>query len=196
MTMNYRRNYRPRKLTVRTSLTGLAAGLLACVLIPTAAAAAPQGPPPEPEGGISQGDLDASIKVWDISDNIIELGQSADEDDVLVLETDLLFAAMEWELPSQAESRISSLVEDIPEGAGVDVHGHTDSNPVPEGSDFDNQDLSENRAQAVAELLERERPDLDLSVEGFGDSEPAVAEDPDDPSTYAANRRVEIRYGE
>lgn len=194
--MNDRRNYHPRKLTVRTSLTGLAAGLLACVLIPTAAAAAPQGPPPEPEGGISQGDLHASIKVWDISDNIIELGQSADEDDVLVLETDLLFAAMEWELPSQAESRISSLVEDIPEGAGVDVHGHTDSNPVPEGSDFDNQDLSENRAQAVAELLERERPDLDLSVEGFGDSEPAVAEDPDDPSTYAANRRVEIRYGE
>ncbi|MCT1605882.1 OmpA family protein [Nesterenkonia massiliensis] len=196
MTMNYRRNYRPRKLTVRTSLTGLAAGLLACVLIPTAAAAAPQGPPPEPEGGISQGDLDASIKVWDISENIIELGQSADEDDVLVLETDLLFAAMEWELPSQAESRISSLVEDIPEGASVDVHGHTDSNPVPEGYDFDNQDLSENRAQAVAELLERERPDLDLSVEGFGDSEPAMAEDPDDPSTYAANRRVEIRYGE
>lgn len=40
------------------------------------------------------------------------------------------------------------------------------------------------------------RPDLELTVEGFGDSDPAVTEDEDDPDTFAANRRVEIRYGD
>lgn len=116
--------------------------------------------------------------------------------DVVVLETDLLFAAMEWELTPAANSAIVELVEEVPEGAVVGVHGHTDSNPVPEGHDFDNQEFSERRAEAVAEVLEEERPDLELEVGGFGDSDPAVTEDPDDPSTFAANRRVEIRYGD
>ncbi|WP_258933650.1 OmpA family protein [Nesterenkonia pannonica] len=117
------------------------------------------------------------------------------EEDVISLETDILFSPMEWELPERAGSRIADLVEEVPDGVEVQVHGHTDSNPVPDEYDFDNQGLSENRAQAVADALEEERPDLQLTVEGFGDDDPVEAEDPDDPSTYAANRRVEIRYG-
>lgn len=160
------------------------------------AAAAPSGPPPEPEGGVSQGDLDASIRAWDISENIIELGGGAeDEDDALItLQTDVLFRANSWELPSSAPAHIVELVEEIPEGATVSVVGHTDSRPT--GEDFDNQELSENRAEAVAEVLRSERSDLDLEVSGAGDSEPAATEDPDDPATFAANRRVEISYGE
>ena len=51
-----------------------------------------------------------------------------------------------------------------------------------------------NRAEAVAGALRSERPDLVLEVSGVGDSDPAVTEDPEDASTYAANRRVEIVY--
>ncbi|WP_156837300.1 OmpA family protein [Nesterenkonia alba] len=197
MTTTTRKNARPHVLT---GLAGVcAAGLVICGVAPAASADQhPTEPPPEPDGGISQSDLDSSIIVWDASENIIELGQGSDEDDedVLVLETDLLFAAMEWEPSESARAAIPELVEEIPEGAAVDVHGHTDSNPVPDDYGFDNQELSERRAQAVADILEDQRPDLELTVEGFGDTEPAVTEDPEDPSTYAANRRVEIRYSE
>lgn len=165
----------------------------------------PHAPPQEPDGGVSQGDIDASIHVWSISEsiivwntseNIIELGSGEPEDEnVIVLETDILFSSNEWELPSSANAKIAELVEEIPEGASVRVHGHTDSLPVDESLfDFDNQELSENRAEAVADVLSDERSDLSLNVEGFGDSAPAVDEDPEDPSTFAANRRVEIRY--
>ncbi|MDZ5078814.1 OmpA family protein [Nesterenkonia sp. HG001] len=171
-------------------------GLLSVSTLPAAAAQMDDHePPPEPEGGVSQGDLDASIHVWDVTDNIIDLGQNEDEDDVVVLETDLLFASNAWELTNRASARITELIEEIAEGASVEVQGHTDSRPVDEARyGFDNQELSENRAQAVAEVLEEGRSDLSLDVEGFGASEPAVTEDPDDPSTYADNRRVEIRY--
>lgn len=193
--------------TLRTHLlSALGAGSIMAVAFMGLAPAAhagqaedeiPQGPPPEPEGGISQGDLDSSITVWSGHDNVTELGDAeSEEEDVLVLETDLVFSAMEWELPDSASSAIAELTDEVPEGAVVDVHGHTDSNPVPEPHDFDNQELSERRAEAVADVLEEERPDLELNVEGFGEDEPAVSEDEDDPSTFAANRRVEIRYGD
>ncbi len=54
---------------------------------------------------------------------------------------------------------------------------------------------SRRRKQAVAGALAEERPDLQLTVAGFGDSNPAEDEDEKDPSTFTANRRVEIRYG-
>lgn len=124
-------------------------------------------------------------------------GGETEEEDVLVLEADLLFRSNEWELPPNAAQPIAELAEVVPDGASVDVHGHTDSLPVDESQfDFDNRELSENRAQAVADALAEERPDLTLNVEGFGDEQPAVSEDPDDSSTFAANRRVELRYGD
>lgn len=172
-------------------------GLLAAGSISAAHAEEdPHEPPQEPDGGVSQGDIDASIHVWSISENIIELGSGEPEDEnVIVLETDILFSSNEWGLLSSANAKIAELVEEIPEGASVQVHGHTDSLPVDESLfDFDNQELSENRAEAVADVLSDERSDLSLNVEGFGDSAPAVDEDPEDPSTFAANRRVEIRY--
>ena len=164
-----------------------------------------QGVPQEPDGGlpdsaysdaVTEYDPSDYVTQYDPQDHIEHLGGTAEseDEDVIVLETDILFAAMEWELPGSAGSKIGELVEEIPDGAAVDVHGHTDSNPVPEGYDIDNQVLSENRAEAVAQVLEEERSDLQLSVEGFGEDQPAVEEDEEDPSTFAANRRVEIRY--
>ncbi|WP_022873654.1 OmpA/MotB family protein [Nesterenkonia alba] len=159
--------------------------------------------PPEPEGEVTNPedfvveiDTEEFVSVIDLDEFVEELGGSdAEEDNVIVLETDILFSPNEWELPANASARIAEIVEEVPESASVDVHGHTDSRPVnQEIYDFDNVELSENRAQAVADALQEERPDLQLNVEGFGDSQPAVTEDEEDPSTFAANRRVEIRF--
>ena len=140
----------------------------------------------DPQDAIIQYELDRFVQ---------RLGdQESEEDDVIVLEADVLFQANSWELPENASQVIETLVEDVPQGAAVSIVGHTDSQTVLDMYDFDNQQLSENRAQAVPEALESQRADLDIISEGRGDTEPAVTEDPDDPGTYAANRRVEIRY--
>lgn len=182
----------------------LAGGILLSTTVPAAAdeEELPDSPPEQPDGApsidefVNAPDADDFPKRYDGADFIDELGAPSEEEDVIVLETDILFSAMEWEIPAGAGSTIAGLVEEVTEDATVQVHGHTDSNPVPEKYDFDNQVLSENRAEAAAEVLDEERPDLTLEVEGFGDTDPAVTDDPEDPSTYAANRRVEIRYGD
>lgn len=196
----------------RCVLAAGCAGLLILGAAPAASAdeedtgLSEQAPPEEPEEGINQSSMSNSVLRYDPSRHLIRYdpqnhiedlgGSEAEEEDVIVLETDILFSPNEWELPGHAGARIGELVDAVPEGAAVSVEGHTDSNPVDETVyDFDNQELSENRAQAVADALEEERPDLALTVEGFGDSDPAVREDAEDPDTFAANRRVEIRYG-
>lgn len=188
------------------SLSAAGVGLLVSLLVPLAPAAAESEPEvqgkPESPAEVTTGMLADSVTQYSpvvtqfsAEGSVESLGaEESEEEDVIVLETDILFAAMEWELPDAASSKLGELVEEIPDGAAVDVHGHTDSNPVPEGYDFDNQVLSENRAEAVAGVLEDARPDLDLSAEGFGEDQPAAEEDEEEPDTFAANRRVEIRY--
>lgn len=162
--------------------------------------------PPEPPGevtedmladSVTQYDPERSITVYDLERAIEELGDAeSDEDNVIILEADILFEAMRWDMPARAEERITELVDEVADGAEVAVHGHTDSRPMPTDHELDNQQLSENRTQAVADTLASARPDLELDVDGFGDTQPAVTEDPDDPDTFAANRRVELRFGE
>jgi len=78
----------------------------------------------------------------------------------------------------------------------VQVRGHTDS----KGSTTYNQGLSERRADAVKELLERKYANLVglISARGFGETRPiAPNESPDgtdDPAGRARNRRVEIEF--
>lgn len=186
----------------------VAAACTGALLLTGAVAAAAETQSPSPEA-TEQPDLtgdswDQAVIAYDPDDAIIRydryrfveyLGdREADEDNVIVLETDILFEPNSWELPDSASEAIDELVADVPDGAVAEVTGHTDSRAVPESFDFDNQTLSEHRADAVAEVLETERPDFDLTVEGLGDSEPAETENPDEPGTFAANRRVEIRY--
>lgn len=60
-----------------------------------------------------------------------------------------------------------------------------------------NKDLSQQRAKAVAAILETARPDLKLDVEGFGKGRPVAPNSQggeDNPEGRALNRRVEIRY--
>lgn len=193
--------------TRRGLLTLGIAGALALAGAPTAGAAelAEQEPPPPPEGGVTAQLLHDSVRVFDPADHIRVFDPTAHVESLgdgvrtmegqttITLSTDLLFEENSWELPASAPSRIASLVADIPDGASVAVTGHTDTQQ-PVGHDFDNQELSERRAEAVADVLRAERPDLVLDVSGVGETRPAVTPDPQDPSTHAANRRVEIVY--
>lgn len=193
---------------VRAGLSGVLV-LGFSVSVVSAASAADQGPAVEgneiPEGLSAEWESSVSerlMKMWTTHHDpqmwITHLGGAEwDAEEGITLETDILFSPNKWDLPENAGETIAALVEEIPEGASIAVHGHTDSNPVNQDLfDFDNQELSENRAQAVADALAKERPDLQMTVEGFGETEPAVTEDPEDSSTYAANRRVEIRPGD
>jgi outer membrane protein OmpA-like peptidoglycan-associated protein len=81
-------------------------------------------------------------------------------------------------------------------GRRVQVRGHTDSR----GSAGYNQGLSERRARTVADLLERQYPNLVGRVDplGFGASQPVAPnsnpDGSDNPSGRAANRRVDIEF--
>lgn len=115
------------------------------------------------------------------------------EETVVALTSDVLFAFDRAELPPAAQTRIEELLADVPEGRALQVHGHTDSL----AEDAYNQDLSERRARAVAEVVRAVRPDLELEVAGFGESDPVAPNQTagqDDPEGRALNRRVELRY--
>lgn len=99
-----------------------AGALLMASAAPTAAADASVLPEPEGDIGdygefITSYDENEFISSYDPADFIESLGSAeSEEEDVIVLETDILFAAMEWELPGPAGSKIGELVEEVPEG--------------------------------------------------------------------------------
>src|SRR5258708_26706641 len=72
----------------------------------------------------------------------------------------------------------------------ISIVGHTSANFVPARSDYGAVDLSADRANAVRQILERERlpPAHIFAVSGKADTQPLF---PDDP-TLSANRRVTI----
>lgn len=191
-----------------TAAASLAASALLLALGPPAALAEgeTEGPPEQPfeitdeilQRSITVYDPARSITEYDPSRSITELGGSEQtEDEVIVLEADILFASNAWDLSGGAAARIVELAAEIPEGATVQVGGHTDSLPVDRSTyDFDNQQLSENRAQAVADALAAERPDLTLEVTGHGDTKPSASGGGGDDAGNAADRRVELRYGD
>jgi OOP family OmpA-OmpF porin len=70
----------------------------------------------------------------------------------------------------------------------IEIGGHTDS----DGSEADNQKLSEDRAMAVAGYIAKAGVDAGrLSAKGFGEAKP-VAENTT-PEGKAQNRRIEFR---
>lgn len=112
---------------------------------------------------------------------------------VVTLDTDVLFEFAEAELGESAQEAVAEAVADVPDGAKVTVVGHTDS----VGSDAANLKLSKERAQAVADVIEDERDDLELDVSGKGEKDPVADNDKggeDNPEGREKNRRVEIRY--
>ena len=107
----------------------------------------------------------------------------------------VLFDFGSADLRDTAADRIERLVAllDSAGDAEVRVQGHTDDI----GTDQANQQLSEERAQAVADALESAGVDGSrLTTEGFGSSEPIAPnredDGADDPDGRQQNRRVEI----
>lgn len=178
---------------------GSAVVLAALMLAPAAASAAPASPDELPEP--TQQQLADSVKVWDLTGSVhvrelkgsvsaVEQVETKGKETTITLSTDILFTPDSSKLPTSASTRIAKIVKDVPQGARIMVDGHTDS---VKGK-VDNQKLSTDRAKAVAAAVARKRPDLKAKVAGHADSQPVQAEDPKDPSTRAANRRVEITY--
>lgn len=132
------------------------------------------------------------VYVWEVKGAVSELEQveTKDKETTITLSTDILFTPDSSKLPGTAAKRIEKLVKDVPKGAKIRIDGHTDS---VKGK-VDNQKLSTDRAKSVADAVAKKRSDLEAKVKGHADSQPVEREDPKDPSTRAANRRVEIVY--
>lgn len=118
-----------------------------------------------------------------------------DGDTVVTLPDTVLFDFDEAELRPEAAEVLDRLVEVIAfaEGAPVRVDGHTDS----VGSATRNQELSEQRAQAVVDHLVAAGVDASrLTAAGHADTQPVAAntheDGSDNPEGRARNRRVEV----
>lgn len=133
-----------------------------------------------------------SVRTWDLSNSVkpVEQVKSKAGKTTISLAADVLFEQDSSKMPASASIKLEKLVAKVPQGATVNVDGHTDS---VKGK-VDNQVLSTDRAKAVAKAIEKSRPDLELVVKGHGATQPAMRENPKEPDTFAANRRVEISY--
>ena len=135
-------------------------------------------------GGFTDYSLDGKIAS-------VQVVETEGEDIVVTLDSDLLFDVDSADLGDVARQRVGELAEEVPQGATLAVDGHTDS----VASEEHNQDLSERRAQAVADAVTAIRPDLALEVRGHGESELKVVETGEHiAEARAQNRRVELRY--
>ena len=114
----------------------------------------------------------------------------------LTLPEDILFDFDSAELLSEADEAIKQLVQVIEttdDNDEVSIVGHTDS----KGDDNYNQELSEDRANAVLDALAGEGVDKDrINAEGKGAEEPVAknkhSDGSDNPDGRRENRRVEI----
>lgn len=139
--------------------------------------------------------LDAAIATFalDPDDPTFDVEQKVSSTKVRLL-SDLLFAFGSASLSAAASARITKYAATIPPDATVTVDGHTDSI----GSASSNMTLSKKRANAVAAVLRKARPDLRVAASGHGEADPVVpnqtVDGKDDPIARAQNRRVEVSY--
>ena len=146
-------------------------------------------PEPSPER------IERSVNAYSTDGSVEKLAQTTKQDDesTLTLGTDVLFAFDSADLDAAAEDAVTAQLAGVPKKAKVAVGGHTDAR----GGDKVNVPLSKARAQAVADLVAAQRPDLRLTVKGYGSSQPLADESvggkPDDDA-MARNRRVELSW--
>lgn len=117
--------------------------------------------------------------------------QPEPEREVIVeLDSEVTFAFDSAEIRSGAESELNDVADELngrTEIVSVEVAGHTDSI----GTEEYNQDLSERRAQAVADYFASRGVDRDrMEVRGYGETRPKVSNDT--PENRAMNRRVVV----
>jgi chemotaxis protein MotB len=72
----------------------------------------------------------------------------------------------------------------------ISIEGHTDSKPYSGGRNYDNWDLSSDRANEARRIMQAEglQPDQVSQVRGFADQRLRLPQNPDDPS----NRRITL----
>lgn len=135
--------------------------------------------------------------LYSVTEGSAETRSSSGDTETIGLHADVLFEFDEATLTDEAEEVLDGVVEDTraeadPERPPITITGHTDS----VGSDDYNQELSEDRAEAVREVLEDELgPEFEYETEGRGSEDPLAEEgNEDDEEARATNRRVEISY--
>lgn len=138
-----------------------------------------------------------SVTTWSIHDSVTPLVTEDTEGDesTITLTSDILFEFGSSKVTKAAKGAIGDALDDVPKKTAVKVSGYTDSI----GSTASNLKLSKKRAHAVARVIAEKRPDLKLTVKGYGESDP-VADNTrggkDNPEGRAKNRRVEIRFSD
>jgi len=134
--------------------------------------------------------LNASIGSWSLDGSVGDFATTTQGggETVVTLNADILFQFAKAALPSTSSARITKAVATAPRGSAVSVGGHTDN----VGNDASNLKLSKARAQAVASAVKAARPDLVLTVKGFGEGTPVASNA--DAGARSKNRRVEIRF--
>lgn len=112
----------------------------------------------------------------------------------VVFDDSILFDFDKYDLRPEGELAIQKIVSAIDELdiSALEIHGHTDS----KSDHAYNLTLSENRANAVGQYMEKLGVKADLKTIGFGEDKPIApnqnADGSDNPSGRQANRRVEI----
>lgn len=131
-----------------------------------------------------------SIRSWDLDRSVFDLEETThvSGQTVVTLNANILFEFGKAALPATASARIGAAVTKAQKGSAVSIGGHTDD----VGTAAANLKLSQARANAVAAAVKAARPDLVLTVRGFGESM-SVASNGDDAGR-SKNRRVEIRF--
>ncbi len=112
------------------------------------------------------------------------------EEESIDIAADVLFDFDEATITSSASEALDEVAAKVKE-AGVStatVVGHTDS----QSDEAYNQTLSEKRAKAVEKELRKRLPDVTLTVEGRGESEPVASNDTEEGR--ALNRRVSVVF--
>lgn len=182
----------------------IVAGALLVLAVAVMPALAQSGPtvidPLEDGQAPSAGEVAESISPIEAGVEAIEipdprsLRQEVEEGDrtTLSIATDVLFAFDSAELSPRAQQTVRDLAAEVDDADGtILVVGHTDS----VGTDEYNQDLSERRAAAVADVLaDALGGDVQLTTDGRGEDEPVADEGEGDPMAAARNRRVEIVF--
>lgn len=132
-----------------------------------------------------------------VSDRFPELGTLASINPpcatVLRFDSALLFDVDQSTIrPEAAELLIEVAPALIEAGRAIEVNGHTDAN----GSEEHNLELSLDRANAIAQALQSLGVDVEMTINGFGESQPVAenyrADGSDDEAGQRANRRVEL----
>ncbi|WP_176446473.1 OmpA family protein [Lentibacillus sp. CBA3610] len=139
-------------------------------------------------------DIDSSFEK-EVMETLTEFNAVGTEDGAkLTLPEDILFAFDSSELRSEADEAIGQLVQVIDTTDDeVIIVGHTDS----KGEDSYNQELSEDRANAVLDALaDKGVEEGRMTAEGKGASEPIAQntnnDGSDNPEGRQKNRRVEV----